>query len=211
MAQRRLETDVAIIGGGGAGVAAALEIGDAGGGMLVLEQDDNLGGTAATSGGGCFIVGTPLQESLGIHDTPDLAFEDWVAWGGDAVDQVWARYYIEHTLHDLYFWAETHGAKWMDLKFQEGNRVHRWHRPDRNGLGLSTALIGSLTSRGVSTVLTGVRADGLVIDNGRVAGVRASGTVGDTVEVRSRTVLVTTGGFNSNLDMILEARPELRA
>jgi flavocytochrome c len=211
MAGTRLDTDVTIVGGGGAGVAAALEAGDAGARVVLLEQDDALGGTAATSGGGCLIVGTPLQESLGISDSPDLAFEDWVKWGGDAVDEVWARYYIEHTLHDLYFWAEMHGAKWVDLKFQEGNRVHRWHRPDRNGLGLMTALIDSMKGRAVATVLTGTRADQLLTENGRVAGVRATTKSGDTLEIRSQTVLVTTGGFNSNLDMVLEARPELRA
>jgi predicted oxidoreductase len=212
MADNRLERDIAIIGGGGAGVAAALEAGEAGATMVVLEQDDKLGGTAATSGGGCFIVGTPLQESQGIHDTPDLAFEDWVTWGGGAVDEVWARYYIEHTLHDLYFWAEKHGAKWVDLKFQEGNRVFRWHRPHRNGLGLMTALIDSMLARSGATILTGTRADRLLTENGRVCGVRAQDVrSGAVTEIRSRTVVVTTGGFNSNLDMVLEARPELRA
>src|SRR5215467_4797338 len=120
MTGERDETDIAIIGAGAAGVAAALEAKAAGARVVLVEQDDALGGTAATSGGGCFIVGTPLQASLDIHDTPDLAFEDWVAWGQGAADEVWARYYIEHSLHDLYFWAEKHGAKWVDLKFQEG-------------------------------------------------------------------------------------------
>jgi predicted oxidoreductase len=212
MADTRLDTDITIVGGGGAGVAAALEAGDAGARVVLLEQDEALGGTAATSGGGCLIVGSPLQESQGIRDTPDLAFEDWVTWGGDAVDEVWARYYIEHTLHDLYFWAETHGARWVDLKFQEGNRVFRWHRPDRNGLGLMTALIGSLTSRGKATILTGTRAERLLTEHGQVVGVRASHAgSGHTVEIHSPTVLVATGGFNSNLDMVLEARPELGA
>lgn len=212
MAEHRLESDLTIIGGGGAGVAAALEAGEAGASVILLEQDDQLGGTAATSGGGCFIVGSPLQASLGIHDTPDLAFEDWVTWGGDGVDEVWARYYIEHTLHDLYVWAEKHGAKWMDLKFQEGNRVCRWHRPDRNGLGLMTALIGSMRAKNRTTVLTGTRADRLLSEHGRVSGVRATHVkTGDATEIRSRTVLVTTGGFSSNLDMVLQARPELRA
>src|SRR5262249_39253854 len=143
--------------------------------------------------------------------TPDLAFEDWVAWGQGAADEVWARYYIEHSLHDLYFWAEKHGARWVDLKFQEGNRVHRWHRPSGNGLGLMTALIGALNARGSGAVLTGTRAIELLAADGRVSGVRAAEVKsGDTVEVRSKVVVVTTGGFNSNLDMVLEARPELR-
>ncbi|HET9298134.1 MAG TPA: FAD-binding protein, partial [Candidatus Binatia bacterium] len=73
-----LEFDVAIIGGGGAGIPAAIEVGRAGGTAAVLEQGEECGGTAAISGGGCCIVGTPLQKSHGIEDTPDLAFEDWV-------------------------------------------------------------------------------------------------------------------------------------
>src|SRR5499427_6357091 len=146
MPAERIQTDVVIIGGGAAGVTGALEAHAAGARVVLLEQDAALGGTAATSGGGCFIVGTPLQEAEGIHDTPDIAFEDWVRWGGGAADEVWARYYIEHSLHDLYFWAEKHGARWMDLKFQEGNRVFRWHRPDGNGFGLMKALVDSLAT-----------------------------------------------------------------
>jgi predicted oxidoreductase len=212
MSEHRVDTDIAIVGGGAAGIAAALEASAAGARAVLLEQDDALGGTAATSGGGCFIVGTPLQESCGIHDTPDLAFADWVAWGGGAADEVWARYYIEHTLHDLYFWAEKHGVKWVDLKFQEGNRVFRWHRPDGNGFGLMAALVASMKAHAAADVLTGVRVDGLLTDDGRVAGVRATDTTtGDVTEVRSRTVVVTTGGFNSNIEMVLEAKPELRA
>ena len=211
MVTHRLETDIAIIGGGGAGVAAALEVGDAGASVVLLEQDAKLGGTAATSGGGCLIVGSPLQESQGIHDTPDLAFEDWVRWGGGAVDEPWARYYIEHTLHDLYFWAEKHGARWVDLKFQEGNRVFRWHRPAGNGLGLMTALIDSMHAKAVARVLAATRADRLLTEDGRVCGVRAVDVAtGATTEIRSRAVVVTTGGFNSNLEMVHEARPELK-
>jgi flavocytochrome c len=212
MADNRLDADVTIIGGGGAGVAAVMEAGEAGARVVLLEQDDHLGGTAATSGGGCFIAGTPLQESRGIHDTPDLAFEDWVKWGQGSADEAWARYYIEHTLHDLYVWAERHGVKWVDLKFQEGNRVFRWHRPAGNGLGLMTALIASMTANVPATVLTATRADALLTENGRVCGVRARHvTSGAATEIRSQAVVVTTGGFNSNLDMVLEARPALKA
>jgi len=211
MSGDHIDADVAIVGGGAAGVTAALEAHAAGARAVLLEQDDALGGTAATSGGGCFIVGTPLQESYGIHDTPDSAFADWVAWGGGAADEVWARYYIEHTLHDLYAWSEKHGVKWVDLKFQEGNRVLRWHRPDGNGFGLMAALVASLKALGAAHVLTGARVDELVGENGRIAGVRATNVkTGESLEIRSRTVVVTTGGFNSNLEMVLEARPELR-
>ena len=105
-AVKHYETDIAIVGAGGAGVAAGIEARAAGARVVVFEQSSEPGGAAITSGGGCFIVGSPLQKDSGIHDTPDLAFQDWIDWGGPSADEVWARYYIEHTLHDLYHWAE---------------------------------------------------------------------------------------------------------
>ncbi|MBI3057758.1 MAG: FAD-dependent oxidoreductase, partial [Deltaproteobacteria bacterium] len=136
--EKHFVTDVAIIGTGGAGLAAAFEARGAGARVAVLEQAESLGGASIISGGGCFIAGSPLQESQGIHDTPDDAFEDWVKWGQGSADEEWARLYIEHTLHDLYFWAEGLGVKWVDVRLQEGKRVPRWHRPDNNGLGITT-------------------------------------------------------------------------
>ena len=209
MADSSIQTDVAIVGGGGAGIPAAIEVARAGGKAIVLEQAAECGGTAAISGGGCCIVGTPLQKSLGIEDTPDMAFEDWVKWGGGAADEMWARFYLEHTLHDLYHWAENCGAKWVDMKFQEGNRVHRWHRPDNNGLGLMTALIKTAQSLPNITIMTSTDAEKLIVERGRACGVTAKRN-GDTIEIRSKAVVVATGGFNSNLDMVIEHRPEFK-
>src|SRR5215468_4452747 len=210
MANSSLSVDVAIIGGGGAGIPAAIEVAKAGGKAAVLEQADSCGGTAAISGGGCCIVGTPLQKAQGIEDTPDLAFEDWIKWGQGAADEVWARFYLEHTLHDLYHWAENCGAKWVDMKSQEGNRVLRWHRPDNNGLGLMTALIKTAESLSDITILTSTTAGQLLIEDGRVCGVTATNNKNDVIEAHSKTVVVATGGFNSNLDMVLEHRPEFK-
>ena len=174
MANSSIETDVAIIGGGGAGIPAAIEVARAGGKALVLEGAAECGGTAAISGGGCCIVGTPLQKAEGINDTPDLAFEDWVKWGGGQADEIWARYYLDHSLHDLYHWAESCGVKWVDMKFQEGNRVLRWHRPDNNGLGLMTALIATAASIPNITIMTSTKAGKLITKDGRVAGLTAT-------------------------------------
>src|SRR5262245_46162353 len=109
---RQYETDVAIVGAGAAGIAAGIEARDAGARAIAFEKATAAGGAAIISGGGCLIVGSPLQKQQGIHDCPDLAFSDWIAWGGPSADEVWARYYIEHTLHDLYHWAEHFGVRW---------------------------------------------------------------------------------------------------
>ena len=155
------------------------------------------------------MVGSPLQKQNGIDDTPDFAFKDWIAWGGPSADEVWARYYIEHSLHDLYFWAESLGATWSDLKSQEGNSVLRWTRTDRNGLGLMTHLIEGFRQKG-GEIVTDTEITALTRENGRVTGFEGRNTkTGEPVSVRSKTVVMTTGGFNSSLDMVLEFNPTL--
>ena len=208
---KHIETDIAIIGSGGAGIAAGIEVRDAGASTIVFEKAPELGGAAIISGGGCTIVGTPLQKEHGIEDTPDLAFGEWIKWGGPSADEVWARYYIEHSLHDLYFWAEGMGVKWADMKPQEGNSVMRWTRAAGNGLGLMTHLIDAFRARGGEIIAnTGITA--LKRDGGRITGFKGvDAESGEEVDVTAKAVVVATGGFNSNIDMVLEFRPELSA
>ena len=202
-----MSTEVVIMGGGGAGIAAGIEALDAGAEVLVVEKAAEPGGAAITSGGGCLIVGSPLQEKAGIKDTPDLAFADWIKWGGPSADEVWARYYIEHTLHDLYHWAEQNGVKWVDLKGQEGNSVLRWTRADDSGHGLMQKLIASFKAKG-GQLITGTAVTGITREADRVTGITAK-TIEGELTITARAVIAATGGFNSNLDMVLEVRPEL--
>jgi flavocytochrome c len=206
---KHIETDIAIVGGGGAGIAAGIEARDAGAKAMAFEKAAEPGGAAIISGGGCCIVGSPLQEKEGIKDSPDLAFKDWIKWGGPSADEVWARYYIEHSLHDLYFWAEKQGVKWMDMKVQEGNSVHRWTRPDKDGLGLMTELIRSYREKG-GEIVPNTEIKRIKVEKGRAVGVEGvNSQTGEAVDVTSKVVVVTTGGFNSNVDMVRQYRPEL--
>ena len=206
---RRVQTDVAIVGSGAAGIAAGIEARDAGARAVAFEKAAEPGGAAIVSGGGCCIVGSPVQKKEGIQDSPDLAFNDWIRWGGPSADEVWARYYIEHSLHDLYFWAEGLGVAWVDMKTQEGNSVTRWTRPDRNGLGLMTHMIDAFRARG-GEVVPNTEITGIKVANGRVAGIEGvNSETGEAVDVASKVVVVTTGGFNSNVDMVREVKPAL--
>ncbi|NQV57896.1 MAG: FAD-dependent oxidoreductase, partial [Rhodospirillales bacterium] len=207
---RKIETDIAIIGAGGAGMAAGIEALDAGAKVIAFEMAAAPGGAAIISGGGCLIAGSPLQKENGIVDTPDLAFSDWMKCGGVAVDEVWARYYIEHTLHDLYHWAESLGVKWADVTLREDNSVARWTRADQNGFGLMTRLIEAFKARG-GEILTNTKTTLIKTDGGKVTGIEAvNSETGEKTEVSAGAVVVATGGFNSNQDMIYEIRPDLK-
>jgi predicted oxidoreductase len=78
------DADVIVIGAGLAGLVAAAELSDAGRSVIVLDQEPetNLGGQAHWSFGGLFFVDSPEQRRMGIKDSRDLAWQDWLGTAG---------------------------------------------------------------------------------------------------------------------------------
>lgn len=206
----KTETDVLIVGSGAVGVAAAIEAREAGASVMALEKEANLGGAAAISGGGCAIVDTRLQRDEGIEDSVQLALEDWMRQGQGAADEAWARYYIERSDDDLFEWAAERGVEWTAVRQNEGNTVPRWHQPRNAGRGLWDALYNTALDRGAETWLTGTAARELLFSDDRVVGVLVEDTAsGARTEIQAAAVIMGTGGFASNLEMVLAHRPDL--
>ena len=85
----------------------------------------------------------------------------------------------------------------------------RWTRSDRNGLGLMTHLIDGFRQKG-GEVVADTEVTALTRANGSVTGFEGRNTkTGEPVSVKSKTVVMTTGGFNSNRDMVMEFNPAL--
>ena len=210
-AEKSIQTDVLVVGSGAVGVAASIEAKEAGAQVIVLEKEDHLGGAAAISGGGCCIVDTPLQREKGIQDSHDLAFNDWVSWGQGSADEEWVRFYVEQSCRELYEWAKDRGVNWVGVNPNEGNSVPRWHRPEGGGGGLWHALYATALSRGIESWITSTAVQELIVEDGRALGVRTENLeTGQSQEYFAKAIVMGTGGFASNLDMVLEHRPDLR-
>lgn len=210
-ADQVVSTDVLIVGSGAAGVTAAIEAKEAGADVIVIEKADHLGGAAAISGGGCCIVKTSLQAEKGIEDSIDLAFDDWIKFGEGRADEEWARFYLENTNQGLFEWGIERGVEWDFVNQNEGNTVPRWHHPVGGGAGIWQALHATAVERGVDQWLTSTAARELIEKDGKVAGVRAENLeTGETTDYMAKTVVMASGGFNSNVDMVKEARPDLK-
>jgi predicted oxidoreductase len=74
------QSDTVVIGGGLAGIVAALELLRAGQRVTLVDRDtpERLGGLALWAFGGMALVGTPLQAKMKIPDTPERALADWL-------------------------------------------------------------------------------------------------------------------------------------
>jgi hypothetical protein len=141
------------VGAGLAGLVAAAELVDAGRRVIVVEQEPeaSLGGQAFWSFGGLFLVDTPEQRRLRIHDSPELALQDWLGAAGfdrpeDHWPRRWAEAYVEFASGEKRSWLRAQGVRllpvpgWAErggyLATGHGNSVPRFHIVWGTGPGL---------------------------------------------------------------------------
>jgi succinate dehydrogenase/fumarate reductase flavoprotein subunit len=233
------EAEVVVVGLGAAGACAAIEAAEAGAETLVLERGWRGGGTSAESTGQIYLGGgTPLQEACGFEDDPDDMFRYLVASCGPGADEAKIRLFADRSV-EHYGWLTGHGIEFQEgfvpyeestmpaadksLTFTGSERAKpycdlakpapRGHTvvQDGNPSGekLMQVLIQSVADAGAEIQPnTDVRT--LVVDDaGRVVGVVAE-VGGDTQFVRARRgVVLTTGGFVRNEEMVARHAPEL--
>lgn len=194
--------DIVVIGAGISGIAAAIEAADRGASVIVVDRWSVFGGHAVMSHGGLCIVDTPLQRSLGISDSTELAIADFLSWGRDA-DAAWVDYYSRNSSVELYEWLTDMGVNFTGVIWSPGNTVARFHEPECRGLGLVLPMYRKALQNPRIRFVWNVDVNGIASADRGISGI--SGTdmrTNDSVHIPSRSVIIATGGFQSNLDLV---------
>lgn len=199
--------DVIVVGAGISGLSAALDLGRGGAKVTVIDMSSVFGGHAVMSQGSVSIVATPAQERAGIQDSPDLAFQDFHRWGEDP-DTDWVRYYVDHSRRDIYDWLDELGVRFSEVLSSSGNSVPREHQPVGRGIGLVTPIYRACLELDHINFVWNSKVEKLLTGDGRVVGVLVRDMrTNDERELRGKAVVLATGGFQSNLDMVREFWP----
>ena len=201
-------TDVVVVGGGAAGMTAALLAQEAGAEVLLIERSDALGGAARYARIMLF-SGTPLQAAAGVDDSPEALLEEWSSFtGGDSSDP-WLQQYAEQNVDGVYEWLQALGVEFTLLyeTFFSSGSVPRMHEFSTN----SDHLVDALETRcDPSRVRLSTEVTSLVEREGRVVGVEVehaeSGEIG---WIEAAAVVMATGGFLRDEARVREVRPEL--
>lgn len=204
------DVDVLVVGAGISGLSCALEIArnSAAVSVRVVDMNSVFGGHAVMAGGGVCIVGTPMQERKKIQDSPELAYKDFVTWGEDP-DPRWTRYYVNNSRRDIYDWVVPMGVVFDDVQAPYGNSVPRFHQTRGGGLALVTAIYKQCLGKSNISYKWNFKVESLVSRNGRVAGVKGlDSRTGAQQEIKARVVVLATGGFQSNLEIVRESWPK---
>jgi len=211
--------DVAIVGGGLAGMVAAAELLDAGRKVILLDRDreENFGGLARESFGGMFFVDSPQQRRSGIRDSVDLALRDWFSVADfDRDDQWprrWARCYVENCLGEVYHWLRSKGiaffpvVHWVERGlFTPGNSVPRFHMVWGTGhriIEVMKAYLAEYENRKMLTLRFGCRVEELLFTAGRISGCRGRMEEDDLpFEIEAGSTIIASGGINGDLERV---------
>jgi len=231
------EFDVIVVGFGAAGGAAAIEATRAGATTLILERATRGGGATALSEGTIYLGGgTRVQQATGFKDTVENMKAHVASAAGPTSDPEKVRLYCENSLDHFDFFTSI-GVEFKDSHYAEkviwpptddcliysGNEqahpfasesepMPRGHKPKREGSAgayIMEQMIATATEIGV-TVQNEARCESLVVDDmGRVIGVKAL-IEGKAVAIKARGgVILTTGGFIMNRDMVRKFAPDL--
>lgn len=118
---------------------------------------------------------------------------------------------------DAIDWLDEHGITLHNVSSFGGASVKRIHRPvnaEGKTVSVGSYMIPLLQENcekaGVQILLNTTANEILTDANGVAAGIKATGSTGETVTVNAKAVVLTTGGFGANLDMVVKYKPELK-
>lgn len=196
--------DVVVVGGGGSGLAAAIEARAAGAKVVLIEKNPELGGSTAWSIGSVTASQTPHQARKGIVDNPADHWRDMAGFNGelDPRDNEGLRRLLADEMPDTFRWLLRHGVRFYGPMPEPPHSKPRMHNVLPNSRAFITRLSKTARRAGVE-IFCGTRATALVRERSRVVGVDCT-TADGPRRFRARGgVVLTAGDFTSD--------PELKA
>ena len=193
--------DVVVVGGGGSGLAAAIEARTQGREVVLLEKNPKLGGSTAWSVGSITATGTPHQIQRGIRDRPQDHYDDMPLFAPDLAgrDNEELRRILCEEVPEAFRWLQSLGVRFHGPMPEPPHRRPRMHNVLPNSLSYIYHLERHARRIGV-TIRLGARVTALMTENGAVTGAAC----GETRRFRARCgVILAAGDFTND--------PELKA
>jgi len=211
-----------IVGGGIAGIIAAIELLNDGKKVLIIDRDTeaNFGGLAKWSFGGMFFANSKLQRSRGIKDSVDLAISDWFSYAefekNEHWGKEWAKQYIHLSTPHGHDWLRKNGISFFPVLnwaerglFVQGNSVPRFHMVWGTGWELTHQMIKILKHHSKAAshlqIIYDHRVNEIIAENKVIKGIRGTTETNKTpFEAFGETTIIATGGINGSIEKVRE-------
>lgn len=204
-------TDVVVVGAGIAGLSAALEAHNNGAKVILIEKMPIAGGSTIRSGGKIQAAGTDIQKANGIEDTAEAYKDFLLEVGENEISEEYAAMIANNSAANIQ-WLVDNGVE-LEQKVEV---LHSTIQPARGlwtsvgtGAGFTQPLEAKLKEENV-TILYSTPATELIEKEGTVTGVMATNDKGDQITINAGVVILATGGYSHNKEMMAEFHPFMK-
>ena len=208
-----IEVDCLIIGGGAAGLTAALAAIEAGDSVLIAERDAKLSGSTALSSGLIPAAETKAQQAQAINDSRDEFFKDIMAKNKDRADPEHVRAIVNQIPKTLDWLGANHDIpfKVLDDFLYPGHSHHRMHAvPEVTGQGLVTRLEQAVMATEAMIVTDAQVTDLVVTGDGVFLGAICQRPDGASETIAAGRVILACNGYGGNPELVARFIPEMK-
>ena len=216
---KKIDKDVIVVAAGLSGLAASIAAAERGASVVVFEKSNTTGG-AANMGMGPLGIGSSIQKQHMVSLTPGEAFRKHMYFTHYKVDARMVRdYYFKSG--DTIDWLMEMGVEFAGVQrafsADEATRPYSdgeftWHVVKPEGGGMpgprsASAMTKKMTERAVELGVEFIFETPvykIIMEDGKAAGVMAKNINGEETEARAKAVIIATGGFGENPEMIKE-------
>ena len=204
------DVDVVVVGAGAAGLSAAITAQEAGANVLLLEKGGITGGSTVRSGGKILAAGTPWQEKQGYTDNADMMYEYLMSFDRDDImSEELVRAFCDASAENLQ-WLEDRGVMVQDVEYIHSSitpwRVHNTMggggQTSGHGGQFTAPLTNLYADKGGKTLYNCCAEELITNEAGAVVGVKATMADGSKVTVNAKGVILCTGGYAQNPEML---------
>ena len=201
MALKKLDSDIIFVGGGSAGLSGAVRAGELGLKALVLEKLGSCGGDGMIAAGFWIGAETKLQKEKGIEDSKEALYRYFMDYSSYRSRPELIRVLADRAAANIE-WLEKQGLVMnKEVHIHGPTTVPRVHQND----GMGAQYINVMKERAEASgalILLKTGANELIVENDRVVGVIAEADDGEKMEIRSKGVVLCTGGFGRNKKLV---------
>ena len=200
-----LDTDVVVVGGGGAGMSATIRTRMNGLNVILVEKMPFIGGAASISGGQVVSQGSKLQKAFGVtDDSPESMIADFQKNGAGKNDLSKLSLYANNVGATIDWLHEKVGVKFVpnDLPFL-AEYSHRRALEFQGGAGTMAQHLREVIGSNGAKVFYNTKVENLIVEDGKVMGVEAvDANTGTKYTIRAKKTLLTTGGYGNNKSLL---------
>lgn len=201
-----MDIDVIVIGAGIAGLSAALSANENGAeNVVILEAGSEVGGSSRLAGGIIMGADFQFQRDAGIQDSGQAFYHDYMNTNHWNVNPAAVKAFCNESGPTI-DWLIEHGVQFNPtLIFGGEENTPRCVAAVGQGQQIVDNLARAVKAAGVDVVL-GHRVERLIVEGGRTVGVVVGGE-----EIRAGSVIIATGGYGTNRELLAKHNPSWTA